>query len=295
MTGNKRDHMAYLKKVGTLPDEEVDLAHTALVLAALDRPGVALQKYHHHLEILGLDLANDGHAAQTAGERAEALSEVLWRRHNYEGNEKFYDDLQNANLMSVIDRRLGIPVTLGILYIHAARSRGWQAEGVNFPGHFLVRVYGLNDQAILDPFHGGRLLTARDLRAMIRAVGGEKAELEPAYYAAVENRRVLTRMLNNIKIRCLQISDLTMACDILERMCLIDPEKIEHTYELGILQAYQGELEKSRHILRICLDRLQDRPDGDKMKKHVLETLRDISRAHKPDIVALVSNDHEKE
>ena len=147
----------YLKKVGETAEDDIDIAETGLILASLDRPGVSLQKYHHHLEILKLDTAAESHDAKTAEERANSLIEVMWRRHEYRGNDQFYDDLQNVNLMSVIDRRLGLPISLGILYLHAAHSQGWNAEGVNFPAHFLIRVFGENDQVILDPFHKGNI------------------------------------------------------------------------------------------------------------------------------------------
>ena len=131
-----------LKHVGTMQESEIGLAEVALSLASLDRPGVSLQKYNHHLEILQLDIAKEGKNASTALDRATALINVMWGLHEYKGDDKFYDDIQNANLMSVIDRRRGLPISLGILYLHAAHSLGWNAEGVNFPAHFLIRVYG---------------------------------------------------------------------------------------------------------------------------------------------------------
>ncbi|WP_321393416.1 transglutaminase-like domain-containing protein [Emcibacter sp.] len=295
MTPNIAEQYDYLRAVGRMPDGEIDIARTALMLAALDRPGISFQKYEHHLEILGLDLANEGYKAETAEDRALALTDVMNARHGYEGNEKNYDDLQNANLMSVIDRRLGIPVSLGILYIHAARARGWQAEGVNFPGHFLVRVFGTSDQAIVDPFHSGRLLDARHLRDLIRTIGGDKAELKPEFYAAISDRGILVRMLNNIKVRSLQANDFSLAADVLERMSLIDPEKIEHTYEHGILLAYLGEHDKSRQKLLTCLDKLQDGQENSSLKKHILETLKDLSKATNKNVLSLISNDRDEE
>ena len=295
LTPSIAEQYDYLKAVGRQTDEEIDIARTALVLAALDRPGISFQKYEHHLEILGLDLANEGYEAETAQERALALKDVLHDRHGYAGNEKNYDDLQNANLMSVIDRRLGIPVSLGILYIHAARARGWQAEGVNFPGHFLVRVFGEQDQAIVDPFHGGRVLDAHHLRDLIRTIGGDKAELKPEYYAPIPDRGILVRMLNNIKVRCLQASDFSLAADILERMSLIDPDKIEHTYEHGILLSHLGEHDKSRQKLLTCLDRMEEGQVNPRLKKHILETLKDLSKATNRNVLSLISNDTDEE
>ncbi len=236
----------FLKNVGQTPEDEIDIAEAALMLASLDRPGVSLQKYHHHLEILKLDTENEGHNANTAEERANALIEVMWSRHEYNGNNKFYDDLQNANLMSVIDRRTGLPISLGILYLHAAHSQGWNAEGVNFPAHFLIRIYGENDQAILDPFHKGKVLNAQDLRELVGTISGGSQSLEQWHHAPLGKRAILVRLLNNIKVRCLNASDFDLAMNALKRTIYIDPEKIVHKYELGMLQIHTKSIEEGK-------------------------------------------------
>ena len=96
------------------------------------------------------------------------------------GDAETYDDLQNANLISVIRRRKGLPVALGIIWLHTARAAGWGAHGVDFPAHFLVALEGKSVQAVIDVFGGGVTLDARDLRVLWKRVEGEKAELRPA-------------------------------------------------------------------------------------------------------------------
>lgn len=295
MTVSPEDHMDHLKKMGHAPDDEINLAHTALVLAALDRPGISFQKYEHHLEIIGLDLANHGQEAVTAVDRAASLIDVLHGNHDYRGNEEHYDDLQNANLMSVIDRRLGLPVSLSILYIHGARARGWQAEGLNFPAHFMIRIFGDGDQVIMDPFHGGRVMEAQDLRQLMKTISGGKMSLQPEHYHALENRAILIRLLNNIKTRCLQLSDFSHAINVLERMVLIDPDKIMHRYEWGLLQAHCGIAEEGRANLRTCLEMMDEQGDIDDMKRQIVSTLKEMKRSDNPNIFALISNDFKKE
>jgi len=283
----------YLKNVGHLAEEDIDLAETALMLGSLDRPGVSLQKYHHHLEILKLDLDSVGHNAATAQERAEALVEVMHENHEYKGNEKFYDDLQNVNLMSVIDRRLGLPISLGILYIHAGRSKGWRIEGVNFPAHFLIRVYGENDQAILDPFHGGKILDAHDLRDLIGTISGGENKLEQWHHAPLGNRAILVRLLNNIKIRCLNVSDFDLAMNALRRTSYIDPNNIVHKFELGMLQIHTKSVEEGKQNLLDCLDYMDDNldADDDKMRGQILNTLKEMRAYNKPNVFELIKGD----
>lgn len=286
----------FLKNVGDTEEENIELAETALMLGSLDRPGVSLQKYHHHLEILKLDMASESHAAITADERAKALVDVMWKRHEYKGDDKFYDDLQNVNLMSVIDRRLGLPISLGILYLHAARSQGWHAEGVNFPAHFLIKIFGENDQVILDPFHKGKILDASDLRELVGTISGGSQSLEQWHHAPLGKRAILVRLLNNIKIRCLNVSDFDLAMNALKRTIHIDPAKIVHKYELGMLQIHTKSLEDGKKNLLDCLDYMDDNidSDDDKMRKHILATLKEMRTYNKPNVFELIKGDIDK-
>ena len=131
------------------------------------------------------DLARDAvELANTIGTndlsmRAEALAGLIAGRYAYGGDAETYDDLANANLISVIRRRKGLPVALGIIWLHTARAAGWGAHGVDFPAHFLVALEGKSVQAVIDVFGGGVTLDARDLRVLLKRVEGEKAELRP--------------------------------------------------------------------------------------------------------------------
>lgn len=228
-----------LRALGTLDDEAVDLAEAALLLASLDRPALPLERYRHHLSLLVRDTAEATGEAAAAGDlaaRAAALRAVIVGRYGYTGDEDTYDDLENASLMRVIDRRRGLPVTLAILWIHAARRQGWQAEGVNFPGHFLIRLQAGSARAILDPFRGGELLGTQALRRLLKATQGEAAELSPAYYAACGNRAILLRLQNNIKIRQLRDGAHEAALKAVESMLLLDPGDAGLWRQAGLLQ-----------------------------------------------------------
>lgn len=287
----------FLKNVGEMPEVEIDVAETALMLGSLDRPGVSLQKYHHHLEILKLDLSSEAHNAVTAAEKAEAMIEVMHGRHEYNGNDKFYDDLQNSNLMSVIDRRLGIPISLGILYMHAAESQGWRVEGVNFPAHFLIRLYGKNDQVIMDPFHGGKIMEAHDLRDLVGTISGGSKSLEQWHHAPLGKRDVLVRLLNNIKIRCLNVSDFELAMNALNRTIYIDPDKIIHKFELGMLQIHTRSVEAGKQNLLDCLDYMDDNIDAEdaEMRKQILNTLKEMRAYNRPNVFELIKGDIDKD
>src|SRR5208282_948071 len=155
------DPRDYLRRVAQLPDEAIELAEAALRLASLDRPHVSLERYRHHLALLVRDVAEESRRAiavnDTLEARIAAVNQVIYARHGYRGDSLHYDDLQNANLMRVIDRRRGLPVSLSILYIHVVRAQGWQIAGIMFPAHFMVRLEHDGKRAIIDPFNEGVL------------------------------------------------------------------------------------------------------------------------------------------
>jgi regulator of sirC expression with transglutaminase-like and TPR domain len=236
---------AILTRAAGQADAAIDLAEAALALAALDRPQVPLARYRAHLAELAEDVGNEARALEPGVERAFALARVLFERHGYDGDRLTYDDLQNANLMRVIDRRKGLPVALGILMIHAARAQGWGMEGLAFPAHFLVRLESGGDRLILDPFGGGRILGSAELRELLKAVAGEGAELKPAHYEPVGNRAVLLRLQNNLKTRLIQEQKLEAAGRVLARMLVFAPDEPQLWREAGMIEARLGNLKRA--------------------------------------------------
>ncbi|WP_448207035.1 SirB1 family protein [Azospirillum sp. sgz302134] len=232
-----------LRRVGQQTDDEIDLAEAALALGALELPGTPLEDYRRHIAAIVGDLADRvDPIADSLEARISWLHEVIIERHGYSGDHDTYDDLQNANLLRVIDRRRGLPVALGILFMHAARSQDWPVMGLNFPGHFLIRMDAEGGRAIIDPFNEGQVRTAVDLRDLLKATAGSAAELEPGHYQPVSNRDVLLRLQNNIKLRHLSAHDVPKALEVLEAMRLFAPEEPSLWRETGLLEAHAGNL-----------------------------------------------------
>ena len=269
------DIYAELERMGGAPDEAIDVADVALLLGSLDRPGVPLDRYRHHLGLLAQEFK--GVRASSARARAEALASFLAGEKDYRGDEESYDNLENANLLSVIDRRRGLPVSLAVIYLHVARSRGWDAAAVNFPGHVLLRIDGDSDRMMIDPFRGGASINAQGLRDLLKTVAGTQAELKPDFYDALGNRALLLRLQNNIKVRALKLGDMEKAVDVLRRMVAIAPMEVEAWYELGVLLIHQEKLREGRDALETCLARI-DYVDGHLgLRGQVLHTLSELS------------------
>jgi regulator of sirC expression with transglutaminase-like and TPR domain len=245
---------AFLASLAGLGEGPWPLAAAALALACRDRPRVDLARYHHHLDGLAAEAAAAGAAAHSPEERRAALAAVIAGRYGYEGDRLTYEDLQNANLMRVIDRRKGLPVALGILYLHAARAQGWGAAGLAFPGHFLLRLGESPERLVIDPFDRGRARDAAALRELLKSVAGATAELEPAHYADVGDRDILLRLQNNIKLRLIQSRRLDEALAVIEGMLLFAPDHAALWREAGLVNAELGNLRAGIAALERSLD-----------------------------------------
>jgi len=210
----------------------VDVTEAGLVLSALRRPGLEAAPYRAHLATLCDEVGILAHRRRTPG---DALREVLARGYGYRGDRETYDDLQNADLAAVIDRRKGLPVALSLVWLHAARAQGWSCVGVSFPGHFLVLLDADGTRTVLDPFNNGAIMEPPDLRVLLRSMHGADAELRPQHVATMSDRDVLLRLENNIKVRQLRGGDTTGASATLERMTAIAPDRLELWFEAGAL------------------------------------------------------------
>ena len=215
-----------LQAIGQLPDSELDLADAALQLARIDEPGRDWHAAQRHLSELARDSV--ALAAERTGNdpavRAGALAGLLTGRWHYAGDVDHYDDPANANLIRVIERRRGLPVALGILWLHCARAAGWEAYGIDFPGHFMIAMPGTGTQLVLDVFEGGQPMSARALRGLIKRVEGPKAELRPGLLQPMGPRGVLLRLQNNLKSRRIEQGDLAGALAAVEDMLRMAPD-----------------------------------------------------------------------
>ncbi|NOG70557.1 SirB1 family protein [Roseicella sp. DB1501] len=277
-TSPQEEARAALTAAGQLPDAEIDLAAVALQFARIDAPEADWRAAAAGLTELAqaavaAALADPEADAGDADRRREALAAVIHGRFGYAGDTERYDDPANANLIRVTERRRGLPVALGILWLHAAEAAGWAAHGVDFPGHFLLAVEGGRGQALVDVFAGGTGLAAPELRALIKRIEGERAELRPGLLRGMDKRSVLLRLQNNIKLRRLRAGDLTGALACTEDMLRLAPDAALLWREAGLMNQ---RLDRIGAALG-CLDRsLEIEPEGETARRirNVVEELR---------------------
>ncbi len=261
------DFRSILKESGGKSDSDISLLSVALALAAASHEGIHADRYFNHVSKMAADagaryiaLLNAG-AKDDAGVRLAALKYVLSEQEQYGGDSERYDDMQNADLMRVIDRRKGMPIALSLLYIHVARENGWEVDGLNFPGHFLCRMQFGAERIIFDPFSACKVMEAPDLRALLKKHQGERAELSADYYRPCGNREILLRLQNNVKLRLIEAEDYAAALEHVELMRLFAPEDYRLLFDVGVLYARTGRREDARGVLEKYVAQAPDARD----------------------------------
>jgi len=256
-----------LQSFGVFADDQIPLVDTALYLALESHPGRSLGPYLTHVKRLGeqvgarhADLIAAG-AEDNPETKIAALKHVLCDQHGYIGDEDTYNDLRNADLIEVIDRRKGLPIALSILAIEAGRAQGWDISGLNFPGHFLLRFDQDGKRVICDPFHQFRILQAQDLRQLLKAVLGDEAELSANLYIEASNREILLRLQNNIKFRQIEKEEYQEALDTVTMMKSFAPQEYRLLLDESVLNARLGNLASAIELVRQYLGSVTDPKD----------------------------------
>lgn len=248
---------AEIRAAGEAADDALDIGAIALAFAQADRPDIVRAPYEAHLAELA-DAARgalSGSRSELAADAelvATMLANLISGRFAYRGDTATYDDLQNADLMHVIDRRKGLPVALGILYLHVGRALGLDLVGLNFPGHFVLRLQIGTSATIIDPFNRGQTLSSADLLNLIRSIEGPDAKLLPESYAPVGTRDILLRLQNNILSRALRAGEHERAREVVTRMIWLAPRRAGLQFELGRLEVHAGHMSAAAIAFEKC-------------------------------------------
>ena len=259
--------LCYLSTFEGKTGEEVSLIDAAFAFACLFQPGISLDRYYSHIEKLCETAKLEWNSYIESGNednlesRADVLRHIMHEEFDYHGGKKNYDNLENTSLIRVIERREGLPIALGILYLCIARYLGWAADGLSFPGHFLIRFEMEGQRLILDPFNEGKALDAAGLRKLLKSVVGEKAELSHQFYEPVSNREIILRLENNLKHRLIEGEDFKRAAMVIEAMHVFAPDEYRLLFEAGVLYSRIGEPRKSIEMLEEYLSIVTDPHD----------------------------------
>ena len=267
-----------------------DLAAPAFLVARIEYPRLDPSPYLDRLDRMG-DAAfhfvarDPGHDAPL-GARIDAVNRYLFGELGFEGNRDQFDDPRNSCLNEVMDRKKGIPITMSLVYIEVARRAGVRAEGVNFPGHFLVRCLqdlhtdDPSEGMIVDPFHGGAILNEAECRKLLQPHIDEAA-FDPSLLARATRRQILVRMLLNLKKLYVKMHSFPQARATTDALLALQPSSLADLRDRGLLAYHMNDFSHALRDLEEYLKvaRLSDQDDDQKKEtEQIWEHVKTLRR-----------------
>jgi regulator of sirC expression with transglutaminase-like and TPR domain len=245
-------HKALVDELTAANSSGIGLAQTALVIARIEYPRLDPNPYLTRLDRMG-DAARRAieHHIATTGDTStlgcvNGLNAYLFGEQGFVGNEEKFEDPRNSCLNEVIERRTGIPITLSLVYMEVAQRAGLHVDGVNFPGHFLVRCPQTGRESgvglIIDPFHGGALLSEQDCRMLLQRHVGSEVAFDKALLMPATRTQILLRMLLNLKRIYVHMRSFPQARVVTELLLALSPSALSELRDRGLLAYHLNDL-----------------------------------------------------
>jgi regulator of sirC expression with transglutaminase-like and TPR domain len=261
-------------------NDDFDLAEAALLIAQEEQPELDVAAYLQRLDALAAKVRARVSEPSTPTATLARLNELLFQEERLNGNAADYYDPRNSFLNEVLDRKIGIPITLSVIYMEVGRRLGMNIFGVGFPGHFLVKYMGPDGEVILDPFHGGVSLTHEQLAQKLRDMYGEGnpflAQI-PQLLTPASKREILVRMLRNLKGVYLQKNDFSRALNAINRIVLVDPTLATEFRDRGAVQQRLGHLQAATQDFRRYLQMAPQAPDAEAIRGMLVRTTAQLN------------------
>jgi len=258
--------------------EPIPLARGALLIAKEEYLDLDIDKCLAQIAELAREAEPIVRAGKDTVEKVQLLSEFLFVRKGFEGNREHFSDPRNSFLNDVLERRLGIPITLAVVYLEVGRRLGLNLFGISFPTHFLVKAVDERGELIIDPFNGGMLLGLDEIRARLAQIYGQPVDLQPAMLKAVGARQILGRMLRNLKNIYSGAADWQRALSALDRILMLEPRAVEELAERAGLYERLECFSAALDDYQAFLTQAPDHPGADNAREAVLRLMRQVAR-----------------
>lgn len=269
--------------LGTTPDEHIDLVPAAMLVARDEYPALDLRHYGAMFDAHTAAIRSQLSEKADAQQRLITLSRYLFEEVGFSGNHDAFYDPRNSYLNDVLDRRLGIPLSLALIQMELARRLGVPLEGVSFPGHFLVRLQVDGGLLVLDPYHRGRSIDVEELRERASPhVGDADIDDQQLFLmlAPASNRAIVMRMLRNLKNLYQEQGDVERALRCADRLVRLVPQHAESLRDRGMLYHHLGHLTAARDDLTGYLTMSPQADDMEMVRALLIDGGRSTSRLH---------------
>ncbi|HYL74725.1 MAG TPA: transglutaminase-like domain-containing protein [Bryobacteraceae bacterium] len=242
-----------LLRAALMDEPGVALDAAALEMAAIEQPQLDPAPCLAELDRIASEVATRLGANADGPKFIRTANEYLFEELGFRGNDSDYYDPRNSCLNEVLDRRTGIPITLSVVYIEVARRLRRPVFGIGLPGHFVVQYDDDEYSTFLDPFHGGKLLTRADCRALAREITGTDIDAEPGTLAPVSTRYILVRMLNNLRSAYFRAKNYAKATTVMDLLVEAFPENADYFKARGVARLHLREFSGAKRDLESYL------------------------------------------
>lgn len=250
-------------------DGGFDVAEAFLWIAAQEFPGLDVGHHLDRIRIVASEGARRVYNLANPFARIDGLRGYLFTELGFRGNSDEYNDPRNCYLNEVLDRRLGIPLTLSLIYMETARAAGFEARGLGLPGHFAVRLDRHGRSILVDPYHGGHVITEDDCRALVGRTTGRPSLFRRRLLEGSDDRAMVARLLLNLKHVHVEREDYRRALRAVDLLLLVSPDDPGEIRDRGFLRAHLGEQDAAIEDLELYLTRSPRAPDADSVRGRV--------------------------
>jgi regulator of sirC expression with transglutaminase-like and TPR domain len=258
-------------------DGPLELLEAAFWVAAEEYPDLDVRHGVQRVRLLSAEGARRVHHLSNPFARLDGLQNYLYDELGFHGNEDEYDDPRNSFMNEVLDRHTGIPLTLSILFMEVASAAGFETKGIGLPGHFVIKVAYEGRTLLVDPYHGGRVITVEDCIHLVVRTTGRPSLFRRDLLEGIDERAILTRMLLNLKHLYLKKEDHLRALSAVERLLMINPNDPTEIRDRGFLNAQLGRPGEAVADLESYLAASPAAPDADSVRGRVVWLRRRLS------------------
>lgn len=259
----------YFSELAALDEETFPLDRAALAIALDEYPKLDLPVYLRRLDTLAARAEVLAGEDRTPVDVIESINEILFVQEGLRGNDDDYYDPRNSYLNDVLDRRLGIPVSLSVIYIEIARRMDFKIEGIGFPGHFLVKHVSDNRDIIIDPFNHGRILTLNECQELLDKSFSGSVLVNPSLFQPMEKRPMMTRLLYNLKGIYTQKEQYHKAISIIDKILMLNPMTPSELRDRGLLYMQTSFFAKALADLESYLAHAASPEDVSNVENHI--------------------------
>jgi regulator of sirC expression with transglutaminase-like and TPR domain len=261
-----------------IDEDRISLERAALTIARMEYPELQTEPYIRQLDQLGKRVDALLPATPEPPNYITALNRVLFEEEGFHGNVDEYYDPRNSFLNDVLDRKLGIPITLALVYMEVGGRVGFPLFGVGLPGHFLLKHYEVDGREILiDAFNGGDILDTHDCQERLDAIYSGQLTFQPEFLQTVSRRQMLTRMLNNLRGIYISSRNLRKAALAVDLILALHPRSAEDMKQRGLLRLATGQLRAAADDLENYIRMSPEASDADEMRQTALSIRRKLA------------------